>query len=127
MNEGNHRPSGFVATLGRLARTGAGALRLRAELFAVEWQEERVRMAEVMLLGLGVALLGLLGLMLLTAIIIFLFPPSWRLYVMGAFALLYWVAAAGVWVGVRSRLGRAPFEETIEQTRKDAECLSLLE
>ena len=127
MNEGNHHPRGFVATLGRLTRAGAGALRLRAELFAVEWQEERVRMAEVMLLGLGVALLALLGLMLLTAIIIFLFPPEWRLYVMGAFVLLYWLGALGVWLGVRSRLERTAFEETIDQTRKDAECLSTLE
>ena len=126
-SESNHRPPGFGAAVGRVARAGMGALRLRTELFAVEWQEERFRMTDLLLYGLAVAFLGMLGLMLLTAVIIFLFAAELRLYVAGAFVLLYWAGAAGAWFGLRAHLSKSPFEETIEQTRKDAECLNIFE
>jgi uncharacterized membrane protein YqjE len=123
----NHHPPGLRATLGRLAQAGVGALRVRAELLAVEWQEERLRLTHVMLLGVGAALLGMMGLLLLTAIIIFLFPVELRLWAAGGLMLLYWLGAVGAWVKLRSLLDQQPFTETIEQTRKDAECLSRME
>ena len=121
---GNHRPPGLGASLGRFIHAGLGSLRLRAELFAVEWQEERLRMTEIMLFGFTLALFAMLGLLLFTAIIIFLFPPEFRLYVAGAFTVIYWAAAIGAWLGLRSRLARQPFTETIDQTRKDVQCLA---
>ena len=124
MSSGNHHTPSLTSTLGRLARVGLGAVRLRAELFAVEWQEERFRMTQVMLYGLGAAFLGFLGLILLTAIVIFLFPPELRLYVMAGFTVLYWLGAIGAWLGLRSLLEHEPFSDTIEQTRKDLQCLA---
>lgn len=127
ISTGNHHPPALTSILGRIARAGLGAVRLRAELFAVEWQEERLRMTHVMLFGFCVAFLAMFGLLLLTGIIIFLFPPELRLYVAGGFTLLYWLGAVGSWLGLRTLLNSEPFTETIDQTRKDAECLGTLD
>ncbi len=123
MVENEQQAPGFISLAGRLARTGMGALRNRLELFALEWQEERTRLTEVLIWLVALLFLGMLAALLLTATIIFLFPPELRLYVAGAFTLIYLVGAVVAWFGVRSVLHREPFTETLTQARKDADWL----
>lgn len=122
----NHQQLGIGQLLGRLIRTGLGALENRIELASIEWQEERIRLSELFLWIGALLFLAMIGLMLLTATIIFLFKEEWRLYVAGAFTLLYFLAALGAWLGVRSRLRQEPFQETLNQVRKDREWLQSL-
>ncbi len=122
----NHQQLGIGQLLGRLIRTGLGALENRIELASIEWQEERIRLSELFLWIGALLFLGMIGLMLLTATIIFLFKEEWRLYVAGAFTLLYFLAALGAWLGVRSRLRQEPFQETLNQAKKDREWLQSL-
>ena len=89
MPETEQREPGLAGLAGRLARTALGAVRNRIELFAVEWQEERARLTELIIWLVGLLFLGMLGVLLLTFTIIFLFPPEYRLYVAGGFTLLY--------------------------------------
>lgn len=122
----NHQQLGIGQLLGRLIRTGLGALENRIELASIEWQEERIRLSELFLWIGALLFLAMIGLMLLTATIIFLFKEEWRLYVAGAFTLLYFLAALGAWLGVRSRLRQEPFQETLNQVKKDREWLQSL-
>lgn len=126
MTSDNHQQLGFAALVGRLAHTGLGAFQNRLELAAVEWQEERVRLAELMLWMVALLFLSMLGMLLLTATIIFLFPETLRIYVAAGFTLLYLVGALAAWFGAKSLIKREPFSATIEQVRKDRQLLESL-
>ncbi len=126
MPEANNHAPGITTLLGRLASTGVGAVQNRLELLGAEWQEERVRLTELLFWTVGMLFLGIMGALLLTATIIFLFPSDSRIYVAGGFAALYFIGAVVAWVGIRSRLRREPFTGSIEETRKDRVWLESL-
>ena len=117
-DEDNEAP-GIGSLAAKLARTGVGLLQNRVELLALEWQEERIHLAELLVWGVGLLFMGIMGLMLLTATIIFLFPESSRLYVAGGFTLLYLIGAVAAWLGVRSLLKHEPFAGSVDQLQKD--------
>ncbi len=119
MAEDNHRPPGLLGLLQRLALSGVGALRNRGELLAVEWQEEKTRLTQVMLAAAGFGFLAMLGILLLTGTIIFLFPQEQRVYVAAGFAVLYLLGAVALWLSLRTLLQREPFAETLDQIQKD--------
>jgi uncharacterized membrane protein YqjE len=101
-------------------------LQTRVELLAVEWQEERLRLAEVLFRAVALVFLTTMGAILLTATIIFLFPPQARIYVTAVLALLYLFGAAGAWAGLKAGLKREPFTESIDQVKKDRVWLETL-
>src|SRR4051794_32607349 len=119
----DHELPGFASLASRFARTGLGALKNRGELFAVEWQEEKARMTELMVWSIALMFCGVMATILLTATIIFLFPEEYRLYVAGAFALIYIVLTIVSVFSIRGLLQNEPFAESIEQVRKDGLCL----
>ncbi len=114
---------GIVTLVGRVVQTTIGAVQNRFELFTVEWHEERARLADLLVWLVGVLFLAMMGAMLLTATIIFLFPERLRVYIAGGFALLYFAGAAGAWMGARSLVKREPFRESVEQARRDEKWL----
>lgn len=126
MEEANHNPPGLGVLSGRLLRTGLGALRNRGELLAVEWQEEKARLTELLVWTLGLVFLGLMALIMLTATVILLFPAHLRVYAAGGFMLLYLLGTLVVWLTLKSLLKREPFEATLAQAKKDAEWLECL-
>ncbi|HLH53597.1 MAG TPA: phage holin family protein [Verrucomicrobiae bacterium] len=115
----NHKIPSLSTLIGRVGRVALKGVQNRVELLAVELQEERLRLAELLMKAIGLVLLTIMGVLLLTATIIFLFPADLRIYVTGILALLYLFAAAGVWAGLKNGLKREPFSETIEQVKKD--------
>jgi uncharacterized membrane protein YqjE len=115
----DHNSPRLGNVLGRLGGTAIRAFNTRVELLAVEWQEERLRLREILIWSVAVLFLSAMGAILLTAAIIFLFPEGTRVYVTAGLAVLYFCAAAGAWVGLRAGLKREPFAETIEQVKKD--------
>lgn len=115
----NHKAPGLAAVVGRVARVALKGVQTRVELLAVEWQEERLRLIDLVACAMAVLLLGTLGALFLTATIIFLFPSSARLYVTATFAVLYLLAATGAWFTLRGVLKRQPFAESIDQVKKD--------
>ncbi|HYG36862.1 MAG TPA: phage holin family protein [Clostridia bacterium] len=126
MAEDNHQPPGLATLAGRVARTGLGALQNRLELFAVEWQEERTRLAGLLVSSLILAFLLVTGTVLLTATIILLFPEDWRIYAAAGFSVLYLIGAVAAWFGLRSLLKHEPFAETVDQVKKDRVWLESL-
>jgi uncharacterized membrane protein YqjE len=123
MAANNTEAPGLPILLGKLARTGMGALLNRGELFAVEWQEERQRLMEMMACTVGWLFFAVMGMVLLTATIVLLVPQDARLYVIGGFTLLYFAAAVWVWFMLRKLVRQQAFTESLGQIRKDTECL----
>jgi uncharacterized membrane protein YqjE len=128
MTDGNnHHAPAFGTLLGRMARSGLGAVQNRFELLALEWQEERARMAELLFWVVGVLFFALMALLLLTATIIFLFREELRLYIAAGFSVLYLLGAGAAWFGLKSILKQEPFPDTIDQAKKDRQWLSSLD
>ncbi len=105
---------------GRLITTGEN----RLELLMVEVQEERERLLRAMLLALGVAVLGLLGAMTFTAVIVLLFWNVAPVVVLAGLTILY----AGFAIYLYRRLSALlhdwkSFPATLDQLRKDRACL----
>jgi uncharacterized membrane protein YqjE len=119
MADANHEPPGITHLVSRLLRTGVGAVQNRLELFAVEWQEERARLAEVMLMGAAVVFLGIMAALIITLTVIFLFPPDLRIYATAGFAVLYLIGAILALAILKAKLKREPFADTIDQAKKD--------
>ena len=63
-----------------------------------------------------------------TGTIIFLFREELRIYVAAGFGFLYLLGAVGALFSVKSLLknGLPPFAETLNQVKKDRECLESL-
>ena len=126
MTDEKQEAPGLATQIRKLMRTGFGALQNRGELLAVEWQEERARMLEVLIWTVVCLFFAILGVGLLTVFIIFLFPENLRIYAIAGFALLYLAAAILVWTNLKGLLQHEPFAETVAQVRKDAECFESL-
>lgn len=119
-----------IPTLGRLARrttaTILGALQNRAELLAVEFEEENDRMLKLVLFGVGALFFAMLTVLLITATIIFLVPEEDRVYAALGFAVLYLIGTVSAIVVLKGLLKRTPFAESLDQFKKDAELLDAL-
>jgi uncharacterized membrane protein YqjE len=113
----------LTGLLNGLARTSLGALKNRGELFSLELQEEKNHLAEMLVWTVGLLFLGIMGTLLLTATIVLIFPAALRIYVLGGFALLYFIGAALVFSNVKTLLKHQPFPESVNQLQKDALCL----
>lgn len=122
----NHNSPSLTTLLGRVGRVAIRGLQNRVELIAVEWQEERLRLTELLVRAILLVFLATVGALLLTATAIFLFPPGARIYVTAVLALLYLFGAAGAWAGLKAGLKREPFSESIDQVKKDRVWLESL-
>jgi uncharacterized membrane protein YqjE len=126
MFDTDQQTPGFLTAAARLARTGLGAVQNRIELFAVELEEQRVRMIETLVWAAALVLLAALAVILFTATIIFLFPPDVRIYALAGFAVLYLVGAIVAAVGLRGVVGHESFPESLAQIKKDRAWLESL-
>lgn len=116
-----------LPTLGRLARrtvaTCLGAFENRAELFALEFEEENDRLLKMVIFGVSAMFLAMMAILLITGTIIFLVPEQFRVYAAGGFAALYVIGAAAAGLTIKKLLKQAPFAESLNQIKKDAELL----
>ncbi len=126
MDEPKNGAPGLLTLVRRFSGTLVGAVQNRAELLALEWQEEQARMAELLVWAVGLLFFVLMGMILLTGTIILLCPEKSRVYVAGGFALLYFLGALGAWLVLRGLLKREPFPDTVDQVKKDRVWLDSL-
>lgn len=125
--QNNHSTAGLGGVVTRLGRTALQGINTRVELLALEWQEERIRIRGMLVWSVVLLFLAILGALLITAAIIFLFPEDLRVYITGAIGLLYLCGALGAWFALKSGFKREPFAESIEQVKKDRVWLETLE
>lgn len=119
-----------LPTLGRLARrtfsTLLGAVENRAELFALEFEEENTRLLKVVMFGVGGMFLAMMTILLVTALVIFMVPEEYRGWAALGFSVLYCAGAAACVLAVKKLLKKTPFTESLNQIKKDAELLEAL-
>ena len=127
MAQTNDHFPGFFAQLRKIGNTALGALQNRGELFAIEWQEAKIRTTEVLFWTFATAILAMAGLLLLTVTIILLFPAELRIYAFGGFTALYFIGAVVAFFNVKALLKHEPFEESISQVSKDTVWLESLQ
>ncbi len=125
MNETTTHTDGWFDSLRRAGKSLLALIRSRFELFAVELQEEKLRLINL-LLWLGIAMtLGAAGLLVgMGALAVWLWNSAGYagLIVLAQVAL---AAAAGILLGVRRQIksGPSPFAWTVAEFRKDNKCL----
>jgi uncharacterized membrane protein YqjE len=113
--------------LGRLARktlaTGMGALQNRGELFMVELQEEKSRLIQMIIRGIGALFLAMMTALLITGAVIFLIPEEYRMWAVIGFAALYLGGTIWAIMSLKALLKRIPFGDTMAEFKKDSELM----
>ena len=116
---------GLMDSAKRLFSTLLGVVTTRLELLANEWQEERFRLAEMLLFALFAAFCFGMGVVLLTMFIVVLFWDEHRLAVLAILSLSFLAAGGLLTVLLRDRMrqGSKLFSVSLAELNKDAELL----
>ncbi|MEM9444756.1 MAG: phage holin family protein [Verrucomicrobiota bacterium] len=124
MEDETFKPGLFGRTK-RLAGNFVEAIQTRLELFALEYREERTRLVILIVMALTAFLLFSLGVIVFTFAIAFAFEESYRVLAMCIMGALYFLLAVIVAFCLKSYLEKhgSAFDQTVEQLKKDAQCL----
>jgi uncharacterized membrane protein YqjE len=125
MNNNAPRADGWLNSLRRAGDSLLGLAQSRFELFAAELQEEKLRALTTIAWVVVALVLVAAGLLVgLGALAIYLWDIA-RYFGLAGLALVTMAAGTGILLAIRRRLqnGPAPFSETINEFRKDRECL----
>jgi uncharacterized membrane protein YqjE len=124
MTDSEPTSTGPFSSFRKMGGIIAAILQNRADLLAVELQEEKYRLVEVLIL-VGIALaLGMMALFVFTGVIIFAVPEAYRLWVACGLGVFYLLGIFALWSRIKKLLQNQPFPETIDQIKKDWECLT---
>lgn len=120
------RATGLLASLQRLLATLIEVLQTRVAIIATEFEEERVRLQELVVFGFVALFFINLGIILLTLFTVMLFWETHRLYVLGGLAVLYLGLGFIINIILRRRLGARPrlFATTLAELSKDRDQLT---
>jgi uncharacterized membrane protein YqjE len=125
MHDAPPSSGGWFESLRRIGESLLALLRNRFELFTVEWQEEKLRLINLLVwLGLAAAL-GLAG------VLIALIALAFWLWAVFGYAGLFGLSVASLAVALvilwsirrKIKTGPPPFSQTVAEFRKDGECL----
>ena len=125
MFETEQETAGVMESIRRLGSSLAGLLQTRAELFAVELQEEKLRAIRLLVWISAAIALGVAGLLVaIIGLALFLWELAGYWGIAGLAAGVLGLAAIILW-NIHRRISRspAPFAGTVAEFRKDAECL----
>src|ERR1041385_1460856 len=110
-----HHSHGMVDSGRRLLDNALGAFYNRVELLAVEFREEKVNVVELFIYVAAALFFAMMTVIVLTATVILLFRPEWRVYAAGGFALIYFVGTVWTVLALKSHLKqiKTPFAQSI--------------
>lgn len=114
---------GLFESFSKLLGTVLYTVQNRVELFALELQEEKYRLVDLLLLAALVIFLGGVAFMLLITVAIFLIPEEHRLLVASIVGGLCLVGAIAAALELKKRIRNRVLNETVNQLKKDLECL----
>ncbi|MEK7758792.1 MAG: phage holin family protein [Pseudomonadota bacterium] len=120
-----HSP-GLLTSLQRLMATLLELLQTRVEIVATEFEEERVRLRELVVFGILTLFFVSVGLTLATLFVVALYWDTHRLAVLGGVALLYLGLGGFTGICLYRRLKSRPrlFSTTLSELEKDRDQLS---
>ncbi len=123
---GASRGAGLLASLQRLLATLIEILQTRVAIVATEFEEERERIRELVVLGFLALFFVTIGLMLVTLFVVMLLWEYHLVYVLGGCAFLYLALGAIAGVVLRRRLKARPrlFATTLTELAKDRDQLT---
>lgn len=124
MSEFHENDPGLSQSLRQLLDRTLELVENRAELVAVEFQEERIRLIQTAMFLFGLMVCVGMLLLLLTLGVLFLFWDHGRWYAFGGLVVVYGVVGFFCWNRL-SRLfkGHVAFSATLDQFRKDRQWL----
>jgi uncharacterized membrane protein YqjE len=125
MEDGDSNPEGLVAAAKRMGRSVLSLLQTRVELLALELQEEKIRVLDLL------AWITITIALAVAAILLALGTLAWFLWQRAGYAgligltLATSLAAVAMFFFMRRRIvrGPRPFSATAEEFRKDVEWL----
>lgn len=120
-----HNP-GLLTSLQRLMATLLELLQTRVEIVATEFEEERVRLRELVVFGILMLFFVSVGLTLATLFVVTLYWETNRLTVLGGVAVLYLGLGGLAGVVLYRRLKCRPrlFATTLSELAKDRDQIS---
>lgn len=125
MGAGADHPGGIMSSARRLGASLLGLLRSRAELFAVELQEEKLRALSLLAWLTAAVALGVAAILLgVATLALFLWQQAGFAGLSGLTVAVL-AAAIALFALVQRRIaeGPEPFAATVAEFRKDAACL----
>lgn len=124
MSDPDSPSRGLFDSLGKLLGTVLSSLQNRAELFALELREEKYRLINLIFLAGLVLFLGVVAFLLLLTVFIFLIPEEHRMPIAAVVGVLCLVGSILSAIQLKKRLKNRAFSETVDQIKKDFECLT---
>jgi uncharacterized membrane protein YqjE len=116
---------GILTSLRQFADGLLGSAKDRLELFSVELQEEKLRVFRILILINAAIFSAFLALTFLSILVIYLFWDSARVYVLGGFTLVYFLAFFFLVRAVKKFVSKqpVPFEATRSELAADQAAL----
>lgn len=116
--------AGWIGSLRGFADGVVGSIQDRLRLLAVELQEEKFRLVEILLWIAAIVGLGFLAVIFASLVLVFVFWETARLPVIVGLAVAYISALITVVIGFRRYLARQPkpFAATLNELQEDREC-----
>ena len=117
--------SGLMGSIKRLISTLISIVATRLELLGNELQEERLRLAQMLLLYLCALFCFGMGVLLITVIIVVMFWDEYRLAVLGGLCILFFVLGALMTMFLRNKARSKSklFSVSLAELAKDTEQL----
>ena len=124
MIEPRENGSGLSQSVRRVLDSTLELVENRLELMVVEFHEERIRLIRAAVLAFALLVFGGMALMLVTLAVLLLFWDGGRWIALGVLLVGYASAGGYCWYRLNKLLqSTAAFSATLEQFRKDLQCL----
>jgi len=121
----NPPPPDFLDAMRRLGRSLLALIRTRAELLAVEIDEQKERSKGMVLLAVLGALFLALGLQMLAILVVAVFWDTYRVPALVGVTAIYLCVAAAAFLRLQFmwRSNASPFAATLEELKKDLDAM----
>lgn len=125
MNTSPPNPGGWFGSLRRIGESSLALLRGRFELFTVEWQEEKLRLLNLLIWLVLAAAIGVAGVFVAIMTLAFWLWATTGYAGLIVLALAALAVASGIIWAIHRKIqtGPTPFAQTVAEFKKDGECL----
>jgi len=119
MAESGQATGGLFATVRQVLASALKTVKVRIELMSVEFQQEKARLVQLVILGVVTGVIAVLALTGVTACVILSVAEESRFNALKIFTGLYFVLAVVLGLVIRARVKQKPFARTIGEFEKD--------
>ena len=119
------KPEGVMAAARRMLEAVFRTLQNRAELFGLELEEEGHWVVAAFVWAAAAVFFAVLTITIVTITVVYACPADIRPWVLVAFSVVYLLLAIGAILGLRQhfRSRRPPLADTINELKKDLDCI----